>query len=436
MSDDIAISVRDVSKRYLLYDRPQDRLKQSLFWRFGKNYAREFWALRGVSFEVRRGEMVGIIGRNGAGKSTLLQIIAGTLQPTEGEVQVNGRVGALLELGSGFNPEFTGRENVYLNGAILGFSREEMDERFDEIAAFADIGEFMDQPMKLYSSGMFVRLAFAVQACVEPDILIVDEALAVGDIFFQQKCSTRMEKLRANGTTLLIVSHNMNTIQTLCRQSILLDKGEMIYSGESVNAVLRYQALQAGATRTVIDSYHLESSIDGHPRDTVEFLSKCQWVNDTPTAKSETERAKILGVRFQNSQAKDTLSFKMGERMRVQLLIESFSDNVRPSVTVGVHNRFNHLVFCGGAYTKGVVPPLLGMHEQVFCNFEFELGLQAGDYTMEFVVGTQEGHKPNTGTPFHKTPRIPISILWDYNRDRAPFLGEFNMPCDVEYYRE
>src|SRR5574341_116121 len=180
------ISVRGVSKMYRLYDRPEDRLKQSLFWRFGRSYGREFWALRDVSFEVQQGEAVGIIGRNGSGKSTLLQIIAGTLQPTTGEVQIKGRVAALLELGSGFNSEYTGRENVFMNGAILGLGREEMEQRFDDIAAFADIGEFIDQPIKLYSSGMVMRLAFAVQAMVPKEVLIVDEALAVGDEAFQR----------------------------------------------------------------------------------------------------------------------------------------------------------------------------------------------------------------------------------------------------------
>lgn len=246
MSDDIAISVRNISKRYLLYDRPQDRLKQSLFWRLGKDYAREFWALRDVSFEVRPGEALGIIGRNGAGKSTLLQIMAGTLASTTGEVQVkvNGRVAALLELGSGFNPQFTGRENVYLNGAILGFSREEMDELFDEIAAFADIGEFIDQPVKLYSSGMFVRLAFAVQACVEPDVLIVDEALSVGDIFFQQKCHARMEELQAGNTAIVLVTHDMGAVQKYCENAILLDQGQPIFQGSSSEAIKRYYTLQ------------------------------------------------------------------------------------------------------------------------------------------------------------------------------------------------
>ncbi|MCS7352481.1 MAG: ABC transporter ATP-binding protein, partial [Thermoflexus sp.] len=178
--------------------------------------------MRNVSFEVRRGETVGIIGRNGSGKSTLLQIIAGTLAPTEGEVQVKGRVAALLELGSGFNPEFTGRENVYLNGAILGLSREEIDARFDDIAAFADIGEFIDQPVKVYSSGMYARLAFAVAVSLDPDILIVDEILAVGDLALQQRCATRLRQLRDNGLTLLYVSHSPDAIKSICQKALLL----------------------------------------------------------------------------------------------------------------------------------------------------------------------------------------------------------------------
>ena len=196
---DVVISVRSVGKMYRLYDHPQDRLKEQLFWRFGKHYGREFWALHDVSFEVRRGERLGIIGRNGAGKSTLLQILAGVLPPSQGEFGVSGRVAALLELGSGFNSEFTGRENVFLNGSILGISQEEIEQRFDEIAAFADIGDFIDQPVKLYSSGMVIRLAFAISASIAPDVLILDEALAVGDIFFTQKCFKRLDELNCAG---------------------------------------------------------------------------------------------------------------------------------------------------------------------------------------------------------------------------------------------
>ncbi len=241
-ADDVVIRIHNVGKMYRIYDRPQDRLKHMLLWRFGRHYGREFWALRNVSFEVRRGETVGIIGRNGSGKSTLLQIIAGTLAPTEGEVQVRGRVAALLELGSGFNPEFTGRENVYLNGAILGLSREEIDARFDDIAAFAGIGEFIDQPVKFYSSGMVVRLAFAVQAHVSPDILIVDEALAVGDIAFQHKCTRHIKKLIDDGTTFLFVSHSTGSIKSLCLRGLWLDSGRVYYYGSAGVAVEKYLA--------------------------------------------------------------------------------------------------------------------------------------------------------------------------------------------------
>jgi lipopolysaccharide transport system ATP-binding protein len=227
---EIAISVRRASKMYRIYDRPQDRLKQML-WRGRRAYGREFWALRDVSFEVRKGETVGIIGRNGSGKSTLLQIIAGTLAPTSGEVRVNGRVAALLELGSGFNPEFTGRENVFLNGAILGIARAEMEQRYAEIAAFADIGEFIEQPVKFYSSGMVVRLAFAVQALIEPDILIVDEALSVGDMYFQTKCMAKIADLRRRGTSILFVSHSLGTIKILCSWAALLEEGRLLMTG-------------------------------------------------------------------------------------------------------------------------------------------------------------------------------------------------------------
>jgi lipopolysaccharide transport system ATP-binding protein len=241
--DDPAITIRNIGKMYRIYDRPQDRLKQML-WRGARTYGRDFWALRHVSFDVRQGETFGVIGRNGSGKSTLLQIITGVLAPTEGEAQVNGRVAALLELGSGFNPEFTGRENVFLNGSILGLNHAEIEERFDEIAAFADIGSFIDQPVKVYSSGMMVRLAFAVQSCIEPDILIVDEALAVGDIFFQQKCHRRIDALRERGSAILFVSHSMVDIRQYCQRALLLNNGEAMALGPSSDVVARYMLMQ------------------------------------------------------------------------------------------------------------------------------------------------------------------------------------------------
>lgn len=250
MSSEIAIKVEGLSKCYQIYDQPRDRLKQFILPRVQRlvaqsprQYYREFWALKDVSFDVKKGETVGIIGRNGSGKSTLLQIITGTLAPTEGTVITHGRIAALLELGSGFNPDFTGRENVYLNGALLGFSTAQIDEKFDAIASFADIGEHLDQPVKTYSSGMLVRLAFAVQVQVEPEILIVDEALAVGDALFQKRCFQRIEKLVSDGTTVLFVSHNQESVRTLTNRALLLNKGRSVEWGLSSEVVLKYRKL-------------------------------------------------------------------------------------------------------------------------------------------------------------------------------------------------
>lgn len=248
-AEDCVVRVRGVSKFYPIYATPRDRLKQLLMPRLqrmvgaaARRYYREFWALQDVSFDIRRGETVGIIGRNGAGKSTLLQIISGTLAPTSGTVETQGRIAALLELGAGFNPEFTGRENIYLNGSILGLSREEIDTRFDDIAAFADIGDFLDQPVKTYSSGMYVRLAFAVQACIDPDILIVDEALSVGDIGFQYKCFKRMEALRDKGVTIIMVTHSTGSILEYADRCMVVDGGRLVRDSQDVlAAVLAYE---------------------------------------------------------------------------------------------------------------------------------------------------------------------------------------------------
>jgi ABC-type polysaccharide/polyol phosphate transport system ATPase subunit len=240
--NDLAISVRALGKCYHLYARPQDRLKQTLF-RGRRQFYREFWALRNVTFDVPRGHAIGIIGRNGSGKSTLLQIIAQTLAPTEGQVLVRGKLGALLELGSGFNPEFTGRENVYMQGALMGLSPAQVQRLFDQIADYADIGQFIDQPVKTYSSGMFVRLAFAVHVQVRPDILIVDEALSVGDQFFQAKCIATIRNLIATGCTVLMVSHSAATIKSLCSRAILLDHGQLVIHGPCDEVMDRYMSI-------------------------------------------------------------------------------------------------------------------------------------------------------------------------------------------------
>lgn len=293
MNEDTVISVQHAAKAYRIWESPSSRLTAPLFesagrllpatsgpgrWlrdRAGRSY-RDFWALHDVSFEIRRGESLGIIGRNGSGKSTLLQIIAGTLQPTSGTVRVNGRVAALLELGSGFNHDFTGRENVYLNAAVLGLSRAEVDERFDQIAAFADIGDYIDQPVKTYSSGMFVRLAFAVQTAVEPKILIVDEALSVGDIFFQQRCYERMRQLVDRGVCVILASHDLASVQRFCQSTIVLQRGRLKYHGPATEGTKFYvhleqeekataYAAQAAAPAAALPSPTATAGIPGWP---------------------------------------------------------------------------------------------------------------------------------------------------------------------------
>ena len=257
-SDDIAIRVSNLGKRYEMYGTPRARLKQFVIPKLcqalpplrklfpGPNdlsptYFKEFWALKDVSFEINKGETVGIIGRNGSGKSTLLQMICGTISPTNGSIQTTGRIAALLELGSGFNPEFSGRDNVFLNGQILGLSQSEIESRYEAIVEFADIGEFIDQPVKTYSSGMVVRLAFSVAVNVDPEVLVVDEALAVGDMPFQIKCFSRLRKLRESGGTILFVSHSMSTVRSFCERAIYLDRGVVVLAGAANDICRQYE---------------------------------------------------------------------------------------------------------------------------------------------------------------------------------------------------
>jgi len=244
MSSEVAIRVERLSKSFPVYDKPMHRLYQMLSPRSAKQrWYREFHALRDIDLTIGKGETLGVVGRNGSGKSTLLQIICGTLEPSIGSVQVSGRIAALLELGAGFNPEFTGRENVLLYGTVLGLTRHQVEQRFDEIAAFADIGEFMDQPVKCYSSGMYVRLAFAVAINVTPDILVVDEALSVGDEAFQRKCFARINRIRDEGATVLFVSHSAGIVTQLCDRAVLLDRGELLLNGSPKFVVSRYQKM-------------------------------------------------------------------------------------------------------------------------------------------------------------------------------------------------
>lgn len=395
--DDVVIAARGLGKMYRIYDKPQDRLKQMLLWRLGRHYGREFWALRDVSFEVRRGESVGIIGRNGSGKSTLLQIIAGTLAPSEGEVTVRGRVAALLELGSGFNPEFTGRENVFMNGAILGLSREEIEARYDDIAAFADIGEFIEQPVKLYSSGMVVRLAFAVQAHVQPDLLIVDEALSVGDVFFQHKCMHHIRGLIDRGTTLLFVSHSTDSVKRLCTHGLWLDGGRARHYGaagvaaEKYLAFMRMQVQDAGGGLPDDDEAPAlqprggaTAGDDGAPL-RFEADPSPAW-EQTAVERYGAGRARITAVRLLDHESGAPVSeLAYGQRVRLQIHAER-SEPVGPRLDCSyiVRDRNRVDLFGTTTYDEGVtIDPRA---QRAVVEFSFQVRLGPGSYSVLAAV--------------------------------------------------
>jgi lipopolysaccharide transport system ATP-binding protein len=364
-SSEYAISVSDVGKCFSIYDAPSDRLKQFVMPRVQKiigrpqsTYFNEFWALRNISFRVARGETLGIIGRNGSGKSTLLQIICGTLTPTTGLVKTRGRVAALLELGSGFNPEFTGRENVFMNASVLGLSNAEINERFDKIAAFADIGGFIDQPVKIYSSGMFVRLAFAVIAHVDADILVIDEALAVGDAIFTQKCMRYIREFQGRGT-LLFVSHDMGSLQNLCRTGVWLDQGKVQKVGPSRDVAESYSQYTAqqtyGTSAKLIALTKTEAPlpINGeagqllvNASPAVDYESLLSVSDNVNKAKGwETGFARITSVTFVcvNGNSADTLLG--GEQVKVTIRAQSTDPIIMPILGFTVRDRLGQELF-------------------------------------------------------------------------------------------
>lgn len=325
MSSEVVIKVENIGKCFQIYEKPSDRLKQFIFPRIQlilgltlKKYFKEFWALRDISFEVRRGEAFGIIGRNGSGKSTLLQIICGTLNPTSGNVKSVGRIAALLELGSGFNPEFTGRENVYLSASLLGLNRNEIDYCFEDIILFAGIGLHIDQQVKTYSSGMIVRLAFAVQVQSKPDILIVDEALAVGDALFQRQCFAYLEVLISNGTTLLFVSHEQEVIRTLTNKSLLLHEGVEVIKGNSADVLLEYRRLLHAA-----ENQSLQKEASLREREQIEAKKKYPRFEKT----FGDLAAQIVDVKVLNEFDEATKAFYIGDLIKFKILIK-INDNL------------------------------------------------------------------------------------------------------------
>jgi lipopolysaccharide transport system ATP-binding protein len=430
-ADDVAIRVSNLSKCYQIYDRPQDRLKQSVVPRFQRligrtpsTYFRDFWALRDVSFEVKKGDSVGIIGRNGSGKSTLLQIICGTLTPAGGTVQTSGRTAALLELGSGFNPEFTGRENVYMNAAVLGLAREETESRFDDIAAFADIGQFIEQPVRTYSSGMLVRLAFAVQVELEPEILIVDEVLSVGDYFFQQKCFGRLRKMREKGLTLLFVSHDMGTVRNFCSTAVYLRKGKLEFVGDCNTAVRAYLAEQS-LTASQESAFNVSQTTA--PSAPIPALTEIKQAALWSVSDDAEGSRRLLAVRLLNSDGQLTTHAIMGDTIKMQVFFRT-APGETGLISVTLKNRFDQIIFNTSTYLMGMEPCSSGNAHFAVAEFEISLMLEAGLYSLRFSYGqpTQE----NQGKVIDNTGWIgPLHITWDYETQRAPFLGMFGLPA-------
>lgn len=424
---ELSIRVKNLGKCYYLYNKPQDRLKQIILGG-KKSYLHEFWALHDINFEVNKGESLGIIGRNGSGKSTLLQILCKTLSPTTGKIEVNGRIAALLELGAGFNPEFTGKENVYLNGAILGFSQSKMDELYEEIVSFADIGTFIDQPIKTYSSGMFVRLAFAVQACLSPDILIIDEALSVGDVFFQQKCAKQMQRLRERGTTLIFVSHDMSTVRDLCDKAIYLKSGKIIYSGSSTEAIIKYFAESHNEDKI----FKIQPSAFSQQSTSAEELIKrfkesAFWIAESSEEISKDAKLIAISVEQNNFPTMKTI---MGGNLKIKILYQSFTEK-SIHITVAIRNRYDHIINSSGSYTNNIEVPTLKIGEYAIFELDVKCMIEAGTYTF-CVYLSHLLDVPNRGHMIDESSWIgPLTITWDYENEKAPWLGMFGIPTDA-----
>lgn len=407
MSSEIAVKVTNLSKCYHIYNRPRDRLLQ-MFARKNKQYYREFWALKDVSFEIKKGETVGIIGRNGSGKSTLLQMICGTLNPTQGQIETHGRVAALLELGSGFNPEFTGRENVFMNASILGLSKEEIHQRFDQIIAFANIGNFIEQPVKTYSSGMMLRLAFAVIAHVDADILVVDEALAVGDAFFTQKCMRFLREFMKKGTV-LFVSHDTASIKNLCNHVIWLDKGNIVKIGspKEVCEIYHeecYEAIQGKSNTNQLHPAKKFTPIRHVKDQRMDFINHSNLRNDLQIFKFNPDAAsfgkggaKIYDVSLLDEDENSLGWIVGGEKVTLRILALAAQHLDAPIIGFLIKDRLGQALFGENTFLTRYQQSFnceAGSHLQADFIFYMPI-LPHGNYSITATIanGTQDDHE-------------------------------------------
>lgn len=415
-----AIRVNDVSKIYRLYDKPMDRLKESLGFSKQKKY-KEHYALNHVSFEVERGETVGIIGTNGSGKSTILKIITGVLNPSEGNVEIEGRISALLELGAGFNMEYTGLENVYLNGTMIGFSREEIDAKLQDILNFADIGDFVNQPVKTYSSGMFVRLAFAVAINIEPEVLIVDEALSVGDVFFQAKCFKKFEEFKQMGKTILFVSHDLSSIARYCDRVILLNKGVKVTEGNPKAIIDIYKKI-------LVNQYDPQN--DGE-KPTIEAKQNTEglWRNHLNVNPQEIEygdgSADIVDFAIVDENGLVTSAIERGTEYQLKMKIRFLADIYNPILAVTVKDLQGKEICGTNTMYEGINLGDVHAGEKKTVTFTQKMTIRGGNYLVSFGC---TGYHGDDFTVYKRLYDIcELNVISD-----KPAVGTFEMFSEVE----
>ena len=429
-----AITVKDVTKIYKLYDKPIDRLKEALN-PFHKEYHKKFYALNNLSFEVKKGETVGIIGTNGSGKSTILKIITGVLTPTTGEVEVNGVISALLELGAGFNMDYTGIENIYMNGTMMGFSKKEMDAKLQETLDFADIGDFVYQPVKTYSSGMFVRLAFALAINVEPEILIVDEALSVGDVFFQSKCYRRMEEIRQKGTTILMVTHDMGSIIKYCDKVVLLNKGNFVAEGAPGHMVDLYKKILAGQMEGLEAAKDVDSDFSGETaekeqKEKTYQLPHGKLMKDSLTINSNrTEygdgRAEIYDLGLFDQRGNLTNLLLKGEEFTIKEKIRFAAPIQSPIFTYTIKDKKGTDLTGTNTMFEGTDIKPVKAGDEYEVSFTQKMTLQGGEYLLSMsCTGFEQGEH----TVYHRLYDVAnITVISNKNT-----VGVYDMVSEVQ----
>lgn len=424
MKQEYAIEVKDVTKVYRLYEKPIDRLKESLSLTH-KSYHKDFFALNQISFQVKKGETVGIIGTNGSGKSTILKIITGVLTPTTGTAVVDGVISALLELGAGFNMDYTGIENIYMNGTMMGFSRQQMEEKLPDILDFADIGDFVYQPVKTYSSGMFVRLAFALAINVEPEILIVDEALSVGDVFFQSKCYRRMEEIRQNGTTILMVTHDMGSIIKYCDRVVLLNKGNYIASGKPGEMVDLYKKILANQLDTLETGPEpLSDDAGGEPVPAQGLMRDQLTVNPNVTEYGD-KRAEIYDLGLFDARDNLTNLLLKGEYFTIREKIRFHADIQAPIFTYTIKDKKGADLSGTNTMFEGADIKPVKNGDEYEVNFRQKMTLQGGEYLLSMsCTGFEQGEH----VVYHRLyDVVNITVISNKNT-----VGIYDMESEVE----